>query len=303
LNGSLVSVAVAVALLGGAAEAQDLEPRAYSNAPVGLNFLIAGYSYSEGDVSFDPSVPLDDAEIDLHVALLAYARTFGVFGQSAKVDVILPYGWVSGSAIFDGMRVSRRVDGLGDPRFRVSVNLFGAPALDLQEFRDYEQDVIVGASVQVSAPLGQYDSDKLVNLGTNRWSVKPDLGVSKRWWGRLTTEVTGSVTFYTDNDRFFGGSERTQDPLYAVQGHLIYGIWREIWAALDATWYAGGRTEIDGVRRDDRQESTRVGATLAVPVSRYVSVKLFGSSGLSARTGGDFDAVGVALQGRWGGGL
>ena len=284
-------------------QAQDLEPRAYSNVPVGLNFAIAGYSYSEGDVATDASVPLEDGEIDLHSALLAYARVFGLFGRSAKADVVVPYAWVSGSANFAGTPVSRRVDGLADPRLRLSYNFYGAPALSMEESADYEQDLIVGASVQVTAPLGQYDSDKLVNIGTNRWSIKPELGLSKEWWGTLTTELAGGVVFFTDNDDFFGGRRREQDPIYSVQTHLIYSFRRGIWGALDATWYTGGETTIDGARRDDRQENTRLGATVAFPVNRYNSIKIHATTGLETRTGGDFDTIGVAWQVRWGGGL
>jgi hypothetical protein len=295
---------VCVALVAsGAAHAQDLEPRAYSNAPVGLNFAIAGYGYSEGDVATDASVPLEDGEIDFHSALIAYARSFGLFGRSGKVDLVVPYAWLSGSATLAGMPRSRRVDGLADPRLRVFYNFFGAPALSLEEYADYEQDLIVGASFQVIAPLGQYDSDKLVNIGTNRWTLKPELGVSKEWWGRLTTELAGAVAFYTDNDDFFGGRRREQDPLYSVQAHLVYSFRRGIWGSLDGTWYRGGETTVDGTSRDDRQENTRLGATLAFPVNRYNSVKLHGTTGLETRTGGDFDAVGVAWQVRWGAGL
>lgn len=121
--------------------------------------------------------------------------------------------------------------------------------------------------------------------------------------GRLTTELAAGVVFFTDNDDFLDGSRREQDPLYAVQAHLIYSFRPGLWAALGGTWYGGGRTTVDGVRNDDRQDNTRLGATLALPVSRHHSIKLHASTGVSVRTGGDFDSVGVAWQVRWGGGL
>jgi len=154
----------------------------------------------------------------------------------------------------------------------------------------------------VSVPLGQYDSDKLVNIGTNRWSAKPELGISKAW-GPLTLELAAGVTFYTDNDDFLGGRTREQDPLYSVQGHVIYGFQSGIRVALDGTYYTGGRTTVDGVRGNDRQENSRVGATVALPVDRHNSVKLYASTGASARTGTNFNIVGIAWQYRWGGGM
>jgi hypothetical protein len=285
-----------------AAHAQELEPRSYSNTPVGLNFLIAGYAYQEGGVVTDPGLPLDDAEIEVHSAVLGYARSFGFLGRSAKVDVIVPYSWVDGSARVQGTRENRIVRGFNDPRLRVSYNFYGAPALALPAFFDYQQDLIIGASFQMTVPLGQYDEEKLVNIGTNRWSFKPELGVSKAF-GPLTLEVAPSVTLYTDNDDFFGGRTRKQDPRGAVQGHVIYHFGQPLWAALDATYYWGGRTSVDGTENDDAQSNARIGITLALSVTRYHSIKLYGSKAVATKVGGDFDLVGAALQYRWGGGL
>ena len=122
-------------------------------------------------------------------------------------------------ALVGGQPREREMSGLGDPRFRFSINLFGAPALSAKEFANYQQDLIIGASLQVSAPLGQYDDSKLLNLGNNRWSFKPELGISKAW-GPWTVEVAPSVTFFTDNTDFFNGSTFAQAPIYAVQGRL-----------------------------------------------------------------------------------
>jgi hypothetical protein len=165
--------------------AAELEPRAYVNTPVGLNFLIAGYAYSEGGLSTDASSPIKDAQLKIHTEVLAYARALDVWGKSGKFDVILPYSQLSGSAMVDGQPRERQVSGLLDPRFRFSVNFCGAPALSMQEFDNYRQDILIGASVQVSAPVGQYDSSKLVNLGNNRCFIKPDIGISKAF-GPLT---------------------------------------------------------------------------------------------------------------------
>jgi hypothetical protein len=248
---SHLCAAVAACALAAAAtgvRAQDIEPRAYSNAPVGINFAIAGYAQTRGDP------------------------------------------------------VERNVDGLIDPRFRVSVNFHGAPSLGLNEFRRYQQDLIVGASLQVGVPLGQYDPGRLINIGSNRWSFKPELGVSKAV-GAWTLESKFAATIFTDNDNFFGGKYRSQEPIYSAQGNLIHSFSNGVWASLDATYYAGGRTTLDGVRGDDLQQNWRIGATLALPVDVRNSMKLYASSGVFARTGNNFDALGVAWQHRWGGGL
>jgi hypothetical protein len=168
----------------------------------------------------------------------------------------------------------------------------------MQEFAGYRQDLIVGASLQVAAPLGQYDPDRLVNIGTNRWFIKPEIGISKAL-GAFTLEFAGAVYFYTANDDYYVGRTLEQDPVYSAQAHLIYSLGRGIWAALDGTYDYGGRTTIDGVRDDEVMGNMRLGATLALPVNRNNSIKLYASTGTATRTGSDYDLGGIAWQCRW----
>ena len=300
----LFSLLGSIAVLSGLSPtaAQDLEPRAYTNIPVGINFLVAGYAYSSGGVLFDPAVPLENAHIKIHGSVFAYARSIKVGQMSGKVDMILPYAWLSGTADFQGEQVSREVSGLGDARVRMSVNFLGAPALPLSGFKDYKQDLVVGASLQIYLPVGQYDPDRLVNIGTNRFSFKPELGLSKTM-GHIQLELTAGATFYTVNNDFFQGKTMSQDFIGSLQGHVNYTFKRGIWAAVDGTYYWGGSTTIDGVEGNNLQKNTRLGCTLALPVSLHQSLKLYFSTGVSSRTGSDFDMIGVVWQYRWGGGI
>jgi hypothetical protein len=301
LFGRLIGAALAVAAASFETHAQDLEPRAFANTPVGLNFLIGGYAYSKGTVGTDASVPLEDTEVRLNSAVLAYVRTLDLWGRSGKFDVILPYAWASGSTRLAGQPRKRDVSGLGDPRLRFSMLLYGGPALSLDEFRDFQPDVIIGTMLEVTPPLGQYDSDKLLNIGTNRWSFKPEIGVSKTL-GPLTLELASGVRFYTDNNDFLNGQTLQVSPIYSVQGHLIYSFATGIWAGLDALYYTGGRPTIDG-KKGETRANARMGLTLTLPVNRYNSVKLYGSTGVYTKTGTDFDLVGIVWQFRWGAGL
>ena len=300
----LCAVAAACTLAGFelVASAQDIEPRAYSNAPVGVNFLIAGYAYTRGGVAFGPSLPITNPNLHTSNAVVAYARVLDLWGMSGKFDATVPYTWLSGTADYRGQTVPRTVNGFANSAFRLSINLYGAPALSLKEFADWEQDLIIGASFRVVAPWGQYDDSKLVNIGTNRWSFKPAFGISKAI-GPWTMELEAAATLYTDNNEFFGGKTLSQAPIYSMQGHLIYGFRSGIWASLDATYFVGGRTTVNGVRNSDLHQNWRVGGTLAFPVDRENSIKLYASSGVSARTGDSYDLIGVAWQYRWGGGL
>jgi hypothetical protein len=282
--------------------AQDLEPRAYSNTPTGLNFLLAGYQYSEGALLFDPTLPITDANARVNVALLGYVRTLGIADKSAKIGLLVPVAGLDASGYVDSVFRIREDSGLVDPAFYFSINLFGAPALSFEDFKDFQQDTIVGMTFKLTAPLGVYDNDKLLNIGTNRWSFKPEIGISKAF-GPLILEAAAAALLFSDNDDFDGGKTRQQDAIYSLQGHVIYAFRSGIWAAIGATYYSGGRTTIDGVSNDDFQQNWRGGFTLALPIDRRHSIKIYGNSGVSTRTGTDYDSLGIAWQYRWGKGF
>jgi hypothetical protein len=298
----LTGFSVLVLCLPIVADAQDLEPRAYTNTPVGMNFAVAGYQYSSGALVFDPSLPVTDAKANVDMGFLGYVHSFGIKGKSAKAGVLLPYARFSANGYVDDVYRTRDQNGPADPAFYFTINLLGAPALKLDEFKDYRQDTIVGLTFKATAPLGIYDSSKLLNIGTNRWSLKSEMGVSQAL-GRWTLEGAGAVYLFTDNTDFDHGKIREQDPIYAAQGHVIYSFRNGIWASVDAVYYTGGTTTVDGVENNDEFDNWRTGFTLAFPVNRKHSIKLFGHSGISTRTGTDYDELGIAWQYRWGGGL
>ena len=291
-------VAVALMTVTTSATAQDIEPRAYSNAPIGYNFLVGGYAYTRGGLAFNESLPLTNPDLNTSNAVLAYARVIELGGQSAKLEAIVPYTALSGTADYRGAQVTREIHGFASPSFRLSANLYGAPALSPKDFAAWQQDLIVGVSLRVSPPWSQYDDKRLVNIGTNRWIFKPEVGVSKAL-GPWTVELAGAALFFTDNDDFFGGNSLSQKPIYSMQGHLIYGFRNGMWASLDGTYFAGGRTTLNGKLNTDLQQNWRAGATLALPIDQATAVKFYASSGLSARTGNSYDLIGVALQYRW----
>ena len=231
-------------------------------------------------------------------------RKFGVFrhGNAANIGLVLPFANLEGRATFNGVEQQRQITGIADPAMRFAVNFYGAPALSAEQFKTYRQDLIIGTSVVVTAPLGQYDSSRVANLGTNRWSAKPELGLSKAFdvW---TAELSAGATFYTRNDDYIQGNVREQDPLYSAQLHLTRQFGRGMWGAISTTYYEGGRTTLNGVPRDDRLSDSRVGLTFAFPLVRQQSIKLYANTGVRGRTGTDFDTVGVAWQYLWGGGM
>jgi hypothetical protein len=280
------------------ARAQDMEPRAYSPAPIGTNFLLGGVARSTGSVSTDPSLPIANVRASVDTGLVAYSRTFAVAGQTASAAVLLPYVWgrFTGDVQEQAREVSR--SGLGDIRLRFATNLLGDPALTPEEFTKRAPDTTLGTSLTVIAPTGQYDSARLVNIGTNRWAFKPEVGISQPL-GDWFADAAVGAWLYTDNTDFFGGNVRSQDPLWSFQAHGGYNFAPGLWLAADVTYYTGGKTSLNGVGKDDALASSRYGLTFSVPLAEGVSVKLAWSTGLITRGGGNFDTIGLTFQYRW----
>jgi len=223
-------------------QAQELEPRLYQNVPVGLNAVLFGYGFSTGNVLFDSTLPIEDGDADVRTFSAAYIRTLDFFGRTGKVDIVLPFSDADFQGIVDGEFRTRTPTGFADPRVRLAVNLTGSPPLARQEFATYRQQTIVGVSLQVIVPLGQYDATKLINLGSNRWSFRPEAAVSHRlrsWF----LEVAGGAWLFTTNDNFFGGQTLEQRPLYYLKGDIIYNFRfrRGLWLSFNGGWASGER--------------------------------------------------------------
>lgn len=280
------------------ASAQELEPYAYAHNPTGVNFIITAYGENWGDLLFDPTVPITDARAGWHNLMLGYGRTFEVFGHSANLAVVVPYVWGDASGRVEGEFGEVFRSGFADPRLRLSVNLLGGPALAPAEFERFEPRTTLGATLFFVPPMGHYLPDKLVNIGSNRWSVKGELGLSHPV-GNWRFELAAGAWFFSDNNDFFGGVEREQEPVTAVQGHIIYSFRRQLWLALDANHYRGGKTSIDGTLNADLQANTRVGLTLSMPLIAKQSLKIAYSRGAATRIGGDFQQVTVGWQYTW----
>jgi hypothetical protein len=282
--------------------AQELEPRAYSASPTGANFVVVGFARSSGAVVFDPSIPVTDVQATIYSPVLGLGRTFGMFGRQALGTVALPYAFGNlegkvGPAL-QQTRTTR--SGLADLRLKFSINLLGSRALTPPQFaKSRKRNFIFGTSLSVQAPSGQYDSSKLINLGTNRWAFKPELGISypvKKFY----LDFYGGAWFFTDNPEFFpGGNRRQQDPLVALQAHVSYNVRPHFWVAFDSTWYAGAASHLNGGPASGRLSNSRMGATCSLPLKKNQSLKISYSGGVSARTGSKFTSVGVSYQYLW----
>jgi hypothetical protein len=297
---SRAAFAIALTLTLGLADAsaQELEPGTYQNAPVAMNVIFVGYGFSTGNVLFDAALPIEGASARVHLIPLGYLRTVDIFGRSGKLDIQLPVSWAHFEGFVEGEFRTRSPRGLADPRVRFAVNLFGSPALDAPGFAKYRQRTIVGAAVQMTLPLGQYDADRAINLGAHRWAFRPEIGVSHAA-GRWIFEAAGGAWLFTDNNDYFGGATQSQTPLSFLKGNVIYSFRRSLWTSISYGVANGGETRLNDAVQNRVQRNTRLGATLALPVGQSGGLRILYTTGLTTRLGADFDTISVTYQYSW----
>ncbi|WP_298534151.1 transporter [uncultured Algibacter sp.] len=256
---------------------QDLEPRRWNILPLGTQVLGAGFAYTGGDILLDPAINLEDATVSASTVILQYVRPFKLGNKFARVDVRVPVSFAHWEGILDGEFASTDRNGFTDSRIRLSVNLIGPEASGPKElfkyFKENPTNTTVGASIAVTIPTGLYHPDKLLNIGQNRFVIRPQIGVlhNRDKW---SYELTSSVIFFTNNDDFFGGNTRSQKPMFAIQGHIIKRFDSKLWASISAGTGTGSKSTINHVSKDDRRNDVLVSLSAGYTISKRQSLKL-----------------------------
>lgn len=296
---ALISLLLAAARL----TAQDLAPRAYVITPEHSNAINLTWSYYNGGLNFNGAIPITGATGTYNVSIFSYYNSFSFFGRSANITAALPYalGTFSGALLGKDQSIYR--SGLIDSSVRFSVNLIGGPAMNTLEYVGWKQKKILGASLKVVAPTGQYDGRKLINWGINRWAFKPELGYSQRW-GRWVLDAYGGVWLYTTNPAYYDlpvPKPQTEEPVGSFEGHWSYDFPKQrLWASIDGNFWWGGITALNGIRDlKTEQTSSRIGATVSVPFTKHQSIKVSYSDGTYIHFGGNYQNVQVSWQYSW----
>jgi hypothetical protein len=290
------------ALLATKIHSQDLSPRAYVITPIHSNAVILTWAFFDGGVDFNGAVPISGATGTYNVPIFSLYHTLNFFGRSANLTASLPYavGNFTGSVM--GQQQSIYRSGLLDTSIRFSINLKGGPAMTPQVYSKWKQKTLIGLSVKIVAPTGQYEPTKLVNWGINRWAFKPELGYSKHW-NHWVLDGYGGAWFYTTNPASFNlplPQPQSQAPIGSLEGHLSYDLKPRYWVSLDGNFWWGGVTTLNGIQNlQTRQTSSRIGATGSVPLGKHQSIKISYSNGTYIRFGGNYQNVSVAWQYSW----
>jgi hypothetical protein len=284
----------------GIAVAQELTPRAYWPMPVGTNVMVLSYQRNTGDIVIDPSLPITGVESRIDYLQVAYQRGFSLFGRSASAQISLPHANGLTEGFIDGEFRHRKIVGMTDARARLAINLKGAPAMDPAGFQALRKSprTVIGASILVQAPTGEYDDDRLLNLGTNRLSIKPAIGMIVPLKPSWLFEIEFGAWFFGDNDDFLGAI-REQDPILSTEMHLVKRIRPGFWASLDANYYTGGETRVGNDFNDDLQRNSRAGLTLVFPVKGRHAIRGSFSTGITTRSGGDFEMYSLSYLYGW----
>lgn len=281
-------------------QAQDLDPRAYMRVPIGTTTAFTGFSYSYGEVVTDATLPVQNINAKVQTLSFGVSRSFGFLGKTSQILLAMPYSWAQVSGDVAEQRTEVFRSGMADLRFRFSTLLIGGKAATVQEVLKDPKKTILGIGINAIAPTGQFFPEKLINLGTNRWSFRPELALSQPLGKRWLMDFYSGLWLFTTNNTFYpGNSVRRQEPMGTFQAHFSYNIKPLLWVAIDATYYVGGTSSVNGIYNDDRQNNSRIGITAVIPTGRFSSLKFAASTGAVVRIGQDFDSFSVGWQKTW----
>lgn len=257
--------------------AQDLEPRRWSHLPTGLNIIGSGAVATDGDITFDPVMQIEDGTFRLYSLGTSYVRSFEWLGKSSRVDIKLPYFYGRWEGNVNGEFAAIRRHGFGDPRVRFSMLLYGAPPLSGSEYMQYRArhpvTTTIGAAVTVVFPVGEYFPDKLINLGGNRYVIRPAIGVLHQR-GPWEFELTTSLSFYQDNDEYFGNSTQERDPLWFLQGHVTRQFAKSQFITFSGGYSYDGEYYINGQSLDFTEQTSFLSLAWGKALTKRQSIRI-----------------------------
>jgi hypothetical protein len=287
----LVAIASVIAGATHPAQAQELEPRAYTNTPIGVNFFSLGYAWSNGNILLDPALPIENLDGDIHVGFFQASHAFSLGGDHAKAKISIPWSAGNWQGSIEDETSSQKEQGMGDAWLGLDWLFSGAPALTLADFPGYRPARVFGMGLRLSVPTGDYDRHELLNLGSNRWTLRSELSAAQTW-DRWTIEGVTGVRIFGDNTDFLDDRKLEQKPLWAIKGSAIYSLSRAgSWTSFSIAYGEGGQTRVDGVSKNTKQRNWRFGASFSLPLADKHGISIRLNSGANDGAGSNFDSV------------
>ena len=314
---AFVAFALALPLISGPANAQDDGARTYWKGRSGTNVMSFQYLsmnlQASDTVQFDPShfiYPSADAEA--RIFIMTYARHMTLFNRPSVLSANLFGGSVDVKfdtnitppeflppGVVPGVSFSQSASGYGDPSVQLAVNLLGTPKIKtIFDYLNYEPTWTLDAAVMLGVPIGQYDADKIVNLGLNRFfgriafPFKYHFRVFSPGY-RSSLEVVPSVWLFAENDDFVG-QKLQNDPMWQLEAHWTHDFTRQFFGSIDLLYRNGFQSEIDGVNIGSDVEIGDLGFTLNFQVTENVTIRTSFSSNVFGDS--DVDTSMIRLQ-------
>ena len=298
-KGLLVCFALAFLYTPRKACAQFNDARAYDNTPVGVSQLELDYTYVRSNASLDPSLAIAGANLNLNQGTIAYTHYFGVFHRLGWVEAAVPLAGLDGS--IPATNIQGSIAGAGDSSYQLVMLLKGGPALSIEQFASYKPATSLGLSLTITAPTGLYNSNKILNLGSDRWSFKPEIALShpfgpdQKW----EFDAYGNATFYTDNTSYQGNEILRQEALPGLEGHVSYSFNDKVWLSLDTRYSFRATTDVDGVSQNNAQQNFIVGSELNISLSPQNSLTLVFAKAIVHQNGPTATAFSIKYDYTW----
>lgn len=185
-------------------------------APKDSQILTAYGMFIDGNQALDPGVSSRNIDLEVDIGVFQYTHSFSIFDNACGAFLIAPFGSTEGTFNFSNFSRTGESSGLGDIQFGSVIGLYGSPALEVADYITYDPGFSLGLLGKLTAPTGEYDEDKVINLGANRWGLQ--VGVPMGYYlgdslldPDLTTfELLPSVFFFGDNSDPFRADETSQ---------------------------------------------------------------------------------------------
>ena len=292
--------ALAVLHVPNQASAQFSDPRTYDNTPVGINQVELSYTYVHANASIDTSLIITGANFNLNQGIIDYTRYFGFLHRLTWVEASVPVAGLGGS--ISGTNIHGSTTGAGDSSYELAMLVKGGPALSVTQFENYEPTTTLGVSLTVTAPTGLYHPNKILNLGSDRWSFKPEIALSHPFGPEHKWEFDAYANsyFYTDNTSYHGREILQQQPLPGVEGHISYSFNDSLWASLDTRYSLRGTTLVNSVDQNNTQQNFILGTEINVSINSRNSLVFEFAKALVHQNGPALVGFSVKYDYTWG---